>query len=92
METGLIIKNLRKTKGMTQDEFANKLNKLTGNSYKRNTISNYELGVSDPSIKDLPAIAKIFDVSIDELFGVKGGPSHFLAEEPIAEYNHPNEL
>lgn len=56
---------LRKKEDMTQSELADSLN-LT-----RQAISRYENGDSFPDISILLAICKVFDVSIDDLIGIK---------------------
>ncbi len=65
----------RKAKGMTQEEFAEKL------GVTPQAVSKWENGVSCPDIMLLPKIAEIFGVSIDELMGVKTPP------KPEAEEN-----
>lgn len=60
---GAIIAQLRKEKGMTQEQLANKL----GISYQ--AVSKWETGISSPDISTLPLLAEIFGVNIDELFG-----------------------
>ena len=54
---------LRKQKGITQKELARELGVTT------QAVSKWENARSCPDIQLLPDIAKIFDVSIDELFG-----------------------
>ena len=51
------IKELRKTLGLTQLEFANKI------GVKRNTVATYEMGRSVPSDSALSLICKTFDVN-----------------------------
>lgn len=62
MNIGLKIKNLRKQKGITQDQLANQLN------ISFQTISKWETGLTHPDITYLPELANIFNVSIDYLF------------------------
>ena len=57
------IQKLRKERGMTQNELAEKL----FISYQ--AVSQWENGNTKPDIELLPKLAEIFDVSIDELFG-----------------------
>ena len=52
---------LRKSKGMTQQEVADRL----GVSNK--TVSSWETGASCPDISLLPAIAELYGVTCDEL-------------------------
>ena len=63
METKIAqnIRYYRKQLGLTQEELANKL------SGKKSLVSNYENGYSTPDIFTLCKLAKIFDISLDEL-------------------------
>lgn len=54
---------LRKKKGLTQEELAIAL------GVTNQAVSKWELGQCCPDIQLLPAIAKVFEVSIDELMG-----------------------
>lgn len=56
---------LRKERGMSQEELAEKL-QLT-----RQTISKWETGASTPDLELLIQLAEVFDVSVDSLLGVK---------------------
>ena len=58
---GEFLKELRKEKGITQEEFAEKLN-VSGRS-----ISRWETGSSMPDISLLVQISEFFDVSIPEI-------------------------
>ncbi|MCI9096960.1 MAG: helix-turn-helix transcriptional regulator, partial [Lachnospiraceae bacterium] len=62
---GQTIKQLRKAKGVTQEELAGALN-LTYQA-----VSKWENGVAQPDIMMMPALATYFGVTIDELFGYK---------------------
>ena len=64
-EIGKKIKILRKTRGLTQQQLADKLN------IKRSSISNYEIGRRSPHIKELEAISEVLGVGL-EYFGVGG--------------------
>ena len=52
---------LRKQKGFSQEELANRLN------VSRQTISKWEVGESTPDMEKLVAISDLFGVSLDEL-------------------------
>lgn len=52
---------LRKQKGMSQEELANRLN------VTRQTVSKWEVGDSTPDMEKLVAISDLFGVSLDEL-------------------------
>ena len=53
--------HLRKQKGLTQEEHANRLN------VSRQTISKWEVGDSTPDMEKLIAISDMFQISLDEL-------------------------
>ena len=57
------IKALRKTKGLTQDELAIRLNVV------RQTISKWEKGLSVPDAEMLQKIAEVFEVDVSQLLG-----------------------
>lgn len=62
-DIGRKLKQLRKGRGMTQEEVADQV-KIT-----RSTISNYEIGRRTPHMKDLQKLAKVFKVGLD-YFGI----------------------
>ena len=59
------LKQLRKSKGLSQEELAIRLNVV------RQTISKWEKGLSVPDADMLIKIADIFEVSVSELLGQK---------------------
>lgn len=63
MEIGGKIKNLRKSRKITQHEFAEKI------GVSRSTLSCYEIGQRTPNLKTLQQIANIFGVGLD-YFGI----------------------
>lgn len=56
---------LRKEKGLSQEELANKLN------ISRQAISKWERGESSPDTDNLIELAKIYNISLDELLNYK---------------------
>lgn len=54
---------LRKQKGLSQEELSFKLN------VARQTISKWESGITTPDMENLIKISKLFEVGIDELVG-----------------------
>ena len=60
---GLKIKNLRKSRKLTQEEFAEQI------GVSRSTLSCYEIGQRTPHLNTLQQIADIFGVGLD-YFGV----------------------
>lgn len=59
------LKQLRKSKGLSQEELAIRLNVV------RQTISKWEKGISVPDADMLIKISEIFEVSVSELLGAK---------------------
>lgn len=57
------IKALRKTKGLTQDDLAIRLNVV------RQTVSKWEKGLSVPDAEMLQRIAEVFEVNVSQLLG-----------------------
>ena len=63
------LKKLRKDRGITQAEFANKFQISNG------TIGNWEAGSREPDMQTLQKIADYFDVSTDYLLGRENQPT-----------------
>lgn len=61
MEFNNKLYELRKQKGLSQEELANRLN------VSRQTVSKWEVGESSPDMEKLVAISELFDISLDEL-------------------------
>lgn len=89
------LKMLRKSKGWTQDELANRL------GVSRSKIGNYELGLREPGFEDLEAVADIFNCSIafliekdrigpDEWYEIKEG--YYLDTEEAQIINKYRDL
>ena len=62
---GMMISTLRKEKGMTQLELAEKM------GVTDKAVSKWERDLSFPDISSIPKLAEIFEVSVDELMQVK---------------------
>ena len=62
---GMMIAELRKEKGMTQLELAEKM------GVTDKAISKWERDLSCPDINSLPNLAEILGVSVDELMQIK---------------------
>lgn len=65
MEIGKVIRELRKERGLTQTQLADKI------SSTQDTISLWELGKSYPDIINLVKLAKLFEVTTDFMLGLK---------------------
>ena len=62
---GMMISTLRKEKGMTQLELAEKM------GVTDKAVSKWERDLSFPDINSVPKLAEIFEISVDELMQVK---------------------
>lgn len=61
MEFNNRLYELRKQKGLSQEELAGRLN------VSRQTVSKWEIGDTTPDMEKLAAISELFDISLDEL-------------------------
>ena len=87
MNIGNKIKNLRKSRKMTQEDFAAKI------GVSRSTLSCYEIGQRTPSLKTLQEIAEIFGIGLDyfglsatdEAFDLLARAKEVFADEKISD-------
>ena len=83
-----VLKTLRKSFGLTQDELANKL------EVSRSTIGMYESGSREPDYKTLGAIADFFNVNTDYLLGRTSAttipPNNYSSDENVVEFLQKN--
>ncbi|EMC15349.1 XRE family transcriptional regulator [Streptococcus mutans] len=76
---GMIISSLRKEKGMTQLELAEKM-RVTDKA-----VSKWERDLSFPDINSIPKLAEIFEVSVDDLMKVKTNTKETIGKNKITE-------
>jgi transcriptional regulator with XRE-family HTH domain len=76
-EFGKRLKGLRKEKGLSQDALAEKLGLRSG----KHTISNWELGNSEPPLSQLRELSNLFEITIANLLS-EGDSSAPPAERP----------
>lgn len=62
---GVMISSLRKEKGMTQLELAEKM------GVTDKAVSKWERDLSSPDINSIPKLAEIFEISVDKLMQVQ---------------------
>lgn len=62
---GIILQRLRKEKGMTQKQLADRIHK------ESSIISRYEKGLQNPTFETVKEFAAIFNVSMDYLAGME---------------------
>ena len=90
IEIGAKIKNLRLSRGMTQEQLGTEL------SVSAQAVSKWESGTTMPDIQLLPEISVLFGVSIDELFSMSDESRmdrienmidnvHFISDKDFAE-------
>ena len=79
MEFNNKLYELRKQKGFSQEELANRLN------VSRQTISKWEVGESTPDMEKLVAISDLFEISLDELVLDKEEETIPVASEQIVK-------
>ena len=79
MNLGNNISEKRKEKGMTQEELAANL------GVSPQAVSKWENNLSCPDISLLPAIAKIFGMSVDELLGAASATENVGEEKTFSE-------
>ena len=87
MEIGARIKELRKLRGIKQEDFAE------GLGVSVQTVSRWENGVNYPDISMLPAIASFFRVTADYLLGLEGsdGMAKLLKTTEVFEFKTKEE-
>lgn len=64
------LKKARMETGMTQREIAKET------KIPQSTLANWELGRTQPDIESIGILADFYQVSVDWLFGTKGGTNH----------------
>ena len=69
LNIGENLRRLRREQNMTQETLAEKL----GTSFQ--SVSRWENGTTYPDIEFLPAIARIFGTTVDNLIGCDSNPS-----------------
>lgn len=74
-----ILKALRKSKGLTQDELAKRL------EISRSTIGMYEKGAREPDFETLTLIADYFNVDVDFLLGRTNKTTYIPHAAPAAK-------
>lgn len=83
LSLGKKISELRKEKGITQEELADKL------GISPQAVSKWENDLSCPDIMSLPDIADIFGITIDELFGKT---KQKLTLQPSDQRKNPDDI
>ena len=80
------LQRLRREKGLSQEDVAQKL------FVSRQSVSKWENGNAEPGVENLKALANLYGVTLDELVG--NGPaegSPFMGEDPDTERASPSD-
>ncbi|MCT6859582.1 MAG: helix-turn-helix domain-containing protein, partial [Apilactobacillus sp.] len=77
MQFGDRLKQQRKTKELTQDDVAKKLN------VSRQTISSWENENSYPDIKSLIQLSNLYDISLDTMLKEDNGMKEFIEKNDL---------
>jgi len=80
IKTGKLIAELRKSKGLTQQQLADQMN------LSNKTISKWESGSGSPDLSNLPVLADALGVTVDEL--LRGEINH-SSETDIESIKEP---
>lgn len=64
-DLGVLIRSLRKERGLTQEQLGNLIDVTEG------TVSKYEANIMTPPFEKLRSIASVFNISMDTLCGMK---------------------
>ena len=75
----MMISTLRKEKGMTQLELAEKM------GVTDKAVSKWERDLSFPDINSIPKLAEIFEISVDELMQVKTETKENIGKNKVDE-------
>ena len=64
---GALLRQLRETRGLTQEQLADKINR------EKTSVSKYESNLQSPTLETMIEFAAIFNVSLDYLAGLSSG-------------------
>ena len=80
------INELRKKRGFSQSELARKLHVSV------KSVKQWEAEISNPSVENLIALAKLFSVSADYLIGIENRECIFLGELSLSDRKKLNAI
>lgn len=67
---GETLKNLRKSRGWSQEELAKALNEKYSSTYNKGMISKWENNKEEPRMDTVRNFSDFFDITLDELLGL----------------------
>ena len=76
---GMMISSLRKDKGMTQLELAEKM------GVTDKAVSKWERDLSMPDLNSIPKLAEIFEISVDDLMQMKTDTTENRSQNKVDE-------
>ncbi|MBB4824551.1 transcriptional regulator with XRE-family HTH domain [Sporosarcina luteola] len=68
---GTALKKIRLDNKLSQEEFAERVNKQQGLSINKGMVSKWESGAIEPKTRMMKAIAETFHISIDGILGLQ---------------------
>lgn len=95
---GKFLKQLRKDKKLSQNEFADKMLELYGRELEDGTISKWECGKSLPEISLIEDIADFYQVSVDEILNgqynveINLREKYFICDNDWLSRHNPDDL
>lgn len=95
---GSFLKQLRKEKKLSQNEFADKMSEQYGRELEDGTISKWECGKSIPEISLIEDIADFYHVSVDEILNgqynteINLKEKYFIYNDEWLSKNNPDDL
>lgn len=72
--------NLRRLHGFSQEDVAERI------GVSRQAVAKWENGATTPDINNCAALARLYDVSLDELVSFESGEAHGLMVPPKGKY------
>lgn len=86
------LKSLRESRNMTQGELADALNSKFESSYNKGMISKWENEKGEPRMEAARNIADFFNISLDELLGLKKNEDLSIKETGSQYFTRRDEL
>lgn len=80
MKFGEILREVRKDRGLTQEELANLVTEKFGYPCYRSNITKWENGTHTPGVSTISNLAEVLGVTVDYMIGTEANESESLAE------------
>lgn len=80
MKFGEKLREVRKERGLTQEELANQVSEKFGYPCYRSNITKWENGTHTPGVSTISNLAEVLGVTVDYMIGTEANESESLAE------------